>query len=83
MNKMKKQELIIFILITLVTMLCFLPIIIGHYSTDTYRLIEMGYKEYAIKFSLNDGRIFMSLIGLIASKINIGIILYVSILTTI
>ena len=55
--------------------------VFGHYSTDTYRLIEMGYNKYSIEYSLNDGRIFMYIIGQIAAKINININMYVILLT--
>lgn len=62
-------------------MLIYSPLLIGHYSTDTYRLIEMGYGKYSIEYSLNDGRIFMYIIGQIADKINVNIDVYVVILT--
>ena len=62
-------------------MLIYSPLLIGHYSTDTYRLIEMGYGKYSIEYSLNDGRIFMYMIGQIADKINVNIDVYVVILT--
>lgn len=41
----------------------------------------MGYGKYSIEYSLNDGRIFMYIIGQIANKININISEYVIILT--
>ncbi len=82
MKKINKKDIITFICIFVITCLIFMPILIGHYSTDTYRLVEMGYKKYSIEYSLNDGRIFMSLIGLLADKININIDAYVIILTT-
>ena len=69
------------LLITIVILLIYSPLLIGHYSTDTYRLIEMGYNKYSIEYSLNDGRIFMYIIGQIAAKINININMYVILLT--
>lgn len=80
--KLKKVDAIKFIVIAIISGLIYSPIIIGHYSTDTYRLIEMGYKKYSIEYSLNDGRIFMSIIGQIADRLNIDIMVYVIILTT-
>lgn len=79
--KLKKVDVIKFIVIAIISCLIYSPIIIGHYSTDTYRLIEMGYKKYSIEYSLNDGRIFMSIIGQIADKLNTDIMVYVIILT--
>ena len=79
--KLKKVDVIKFIVIAIISCLMYSPIIIGHYSTDTYRLIEMGYKKYSIEYSLNDGRIFMSIIGQIADKLNTDIMVYVIILT--
>lgn len=79
--KIDKQKLIRYFIILLITLLIYSPLLIGHYSTDTYRLIEMGYKKYSIEYSLNDGRIFMSMIGQLADKINININAYVIILT--
>ena len=79
---MKKNKNIIKILVTvIIILLIYSPLLIGHYSTDTYRLIEMGYGKYSIEYSLNDGRIFMYIIGQIADKINVNIDVYVVILT--
>lgn len=80
--KNKKINIIIFVIIVLVLFLIYSPLLIGHFSTDTYRLIQMGYKEYSINYSLNDGRIFMSIIGQIADKLDTNIMVYVIVLTT-
>lgn len=79
--KVEKQKLIRYLIVLLITLLIYSPLLIGHYSTDTYRLIEMGYERYSIEYSLNDGRIFMSMIGQIANKMNMNINAYVIILT--
>ena len=55
----------------------FIPFLRGHYAADTYNIANIGYKEYAIKWSLNDGRLIMAFIGLIAWKTNISIEMYV------
>ena len=68
-----KQNKIEFIILFTITCIIFLPFLMGHYATDTYNVINVGYKEYAIQWSLNDGRIFMSSIVLIASKLNLSI----------
>lgn len=82
MKKINKKDIIEFIIIIIISIVTLHNIII-HYSTDTYRLIQMGYENYAIEYSLNDGRIFMCIIGLIASELNININLYVAILTSV
>ena len=79
--KINKKSVLKNLLITIVILLIYSPLLIGHYSTDTYRLIEMGYGKYSIEYSLNDGRIFMYIIGQIAAKINININMYVILLT--
>lgn len=79
--KINKTKVIICILVILVTLLIYSPLLMGHYSTDTYRLIEMGYEKYSIEYSLNDGRLFMYFIGQLAAKTNINIMTYVILLT--
>ncbi len=83
MKKINKKNLITYIIIFAITCIIFLPFLLGHYSTDTYNIINRGYKEYAIKYSLNDGRPVMCLISLIAEKINMPIQAYIIILTSI
>lgn len=77
----KNKSIIKNVVTVIIILLIYSPLLMGHYSTDTYRLIEMGYGKYSIEYSLNDGRIFMYIIGQIAEKININIDAYVIILT--
>lgn len=77
MKKISKKDLIIYIIIFALTCVIFAPLLVGHYASDSYNIYNMGYHEYAIKYSLNDGRIFMALLGLIAGKINISINAYI------
>lgn len=83
MKKINKKDLITYIIIFAITCIIFLPFLTGHYATDTYNIINRGYKEYAITYSLNDGRPVMCLISLFAEKINMPIQAYIIILTTI
>ena len=71
------QSVKIFIAIFVITCIIFIPFLSGHYATDTYNIANIGYREYAINWSLKDGRIFMAIIGLIAYKINLPIESYV------
>ena len=68
-----KKQLIIFLITFIVTCIIFIPFLTGHYATDSYNIANIGYEEYAIKWSLKDGRIFMCLICLRAGKLNISI----------
>lgn len=74
---MKKKDIYEYIIIFLLTCIIFSFFLSGHYSTDTYNIINVGYENYAINWSLNDGRIFMFIIGIIASKLQIPIMAYV------
>ena len=56
MKKIHKKDIIIIIIMFLFTLLIFYNFVIGHYATDTYNIINRGIKEYAITYSLNDGR---------------------------
>jgi len=71
--KISKKDLISFGIIFLLTLLIFCNFLSMHYATDTYNIMNVGYKKYAINWSLNDGRIFMCLIGLFANAINMSI----------
>ena len=99
MKKIDKKEVIIFIvlliitsaiyfplsvfIILMITCTIYAPLLMGHYATDTYNIINKGYETYAITYSLNDGRPIMCLISLIAQKLNMPIMVYVIILTAI
>ena len=82
MKKINKKDIIMFISTFIIASIIFIPFLTGHYATDTYNIINRGYKEYAIKYSLNDGRPVMCLISLIAEKINMPIQAYIIVLTT-
>lgn len=77
MKKINKKDIITFIITFTITCIIFIPFLQGHYATDTYNIANIGYKNYAINWSLKDGRFFMTIIGLIANKINISIEHYV------
>ncbi len=81
--KVNKKDAIIFIIILIFTCLVFTNFLNMHYSTDTYNIINRGYKEYAIKYSLNDGRPVMCLISLFADAVNMPITVYIISLTII
>lgn len=77
MKKIYKEDVIFFMCSFIITCIIFIPFLQGHYATDTYNIANVGYYDYAINWSLKDGRIFMAIIGLIAYKIEISIEIYV------
>ena len=81
MKKINKRNIITFIIILIITCTIYAPLLMGHYATDTYNIINKGYEKYAITYSLNDGRPIMCIITLIAQKLNMPIMLYVVSLT--
>ncbi len=80
MKKTNKKDTIYFLIIFCFSLIIFIKYLNGHFSADTFNIINIGYKNYAIKYSLLDGRLFMAIIGLIAHKINIPILTYVIVL---
>ena len=81
MKKVNKRNIITFIIILMITCTIYAPLLMGHYATDTYNIINKGYEKYAITYSLNDGRPIMCIITLISQKLNMPIMLYVVSLT--
>lgn len=81
MKKIKGEKIIKFLIILVISCIVYSPLLVGHYSTDTYNIINRGYKQYAINYSLNDGRPAMCLISLLANAIHLPIMPYIIILT--
>ncbi len=75
--KINKRDILIFIITFCLTCIIFIPFLTGHYATDTYNIANVGYENYAINWSLKDGRIFMAILGFIANATNIPIEAYV------
>lgn len=63
---------ICFIFLNILVFVIFLPWLKGHYATDSYNIINVGYEYYSIHNSLVDGRVFMFLIMQLAETININ-----------
>ena len=77
LKKIEKKDVIFFLITFIITIIIFIPFLKGHYATDTYNIVNIGYHDYAINWSLKDGRVFMAVIGLLAGKINMSIEMYV------
>ncbi len=76
----RKKDIIIFLILLLCSFAIFYKYLAGHFAADTFRIINIGYEEYAINYSLTDGRIFMAIIGLLANMFHIPILTFVIIL---
>ena len=63
---------ICFIFLNVLVVFIFFPWLQGHYATDTYNIMNVGYEYYSIHNSLVDGRIFMFLIMQLAAILKIG-----------
>ena len=72
-----KSDYIYFTFIFLLACIIFIGFLSIHYTPDTYNIINIGYKEYAFKWSLNDGRLFMFLISMIMYYTNASINFYI------
>lgn len=59
---MKKKNIYQYITLLIITCIIFIFFLSGHYATDTYNIMNVGYENYAINWSLNDGRIIMFII---------------------
>lgn len=76
-----KKKIITFLIIFSATLIIFMPFLQKHYTTDSYNISSIGYKEYAIKNSLNDGRVLMAFIGYTADLMKIPLDMYIISLT--
>ena len=77
MERSKKEDIIIYIICLLITIIIFIPFLQGHYIADTYNIESLGYENYAMNYSIKDGRAFMGILNIIAGKTNISIELYI------
>ncbi|MBQ3408232.1 MAG: glucosyltransferase domain-containing protein [Clostridia bacterium] len=73
---MKCKDNHIFVCLVLFTCLIFSEYFIRHFSSDTFIITRLGYREYAINYSFLDGRPFMGCILLVAEKCNISILIF-------
>ncbi len=76
MEKLNKLDKVMFISIILFSIVIFSGYLVGHFATDTFNIINIGYEKYAINYSLTDGRVFMAFIGFLAHMLNIPIVVY-------
>lgn len=65
------KDIILFISALIINIIIFKEFIIGHYTTDSYNLIGIGYIEYLSENFLPGGRVFSALLYYIAYCLNI------------
>lgn len=75
--KEKKINLIIYFILILITIIMCFPYLTEHYSSDDYTIIGYGYYKYGIEKFLNDGRVFSSVITLLAGYWNLPIKVFI------
>lgn len=74
---MNKKNISFFTIIFLISCFIFLPLLQGHFATDSYNIVNVGYQKYATYWSLIDGRIAMYYITMLADKLNISMPQYI------
>ena len=75
--KEKKRNLIIYLILILITIIMCFPYLTEHYSSDDYTIIGYGYYKYGLEKFLNDGRVFSSVITLLAGYWNLPIKVFI------
>lgn len=77
---LKYRNYILFSVTMIISCILYWNYLIGHFAAETYG-IASNYRNYAIQVYLVDGRIFSCLFLLIADKINIPVLMLMSIST--
>ena len=80
-NKLLLKKSVYYIIILILAFLINKNYITGHYATDTYAIINMGYEKYAVEVFLNAGRLFSCLFLLTSGLFRLPIDIFVTIST--
>lgn len=70
--KKYKNEIILFLILLSIEIFIFKEFIVGHYTTDSYNLIGIGYIEYLKDNFLPGGRVFSAFLYYISFLLNIS-----------
>ena len=70
---MKKKNAIIFVIIFIISIAIFFPLLLGNLIGDDYLISSIGYIDYIKNYSLNDGRIFCTILPIIFNALHIPI----------
>lgn len=68
----KHPNIIIFSILCIISSIIYIRFILGHYATDTYNIINVGYATYIKNWYLIDGRIFSAIFLFIAKILNLS-----------
>lgn len=71
--KREKKKVLEFLIILILTLIICNGFLRMHYTTDTYKITDEGYINYAIKWSFKDGRPIMFMLLIICEFIKIPI----------
>ena len=69
---MKKKDIFAFILMLSLSLVMCLGFVSGHYSTDDFNIINIGYNKYSLFFNLREGRPIMYLVDQLFLRLNIS-----------
>lgn len=76
----KKEKILKYFIILVITLLLCQNFLQMHYSSDTYVLYDLGYMEYPSQYFLLDGRIISTIICYIAGILNLPMEFYIIIM---
>ena len=76
-KKLKKENIIKYIVILGITILICQNFLQMHYSSDTYVLYDLGYMEYPSQYFLLDGRLISTVVCYLAGILKIPIEMYI------
>lgn len=74
---MNKRNLLLLLFVLAIAFITFFGYVSGHYSTDDYNIMNIGYNYYSIVNNLREGRPVMYLIDQFALKINMSYELFI------
>ena len=69
---MKKKDIFAFILMLSLSLVMCLGFVSGHYSTDDFNIMNIGYNKYSLFFNLREGRPIMYLVDQLFLRLNIS-----------
>ena len=68
----QKKDIKIYLIMLLTSLIMCGGFVTGHYSTDDYNIMNIGYVKYSIQNNLREGRPLMTLIDLLYDKLHIS-----------
>lgn len=75
--KTHKRDIAIFFFVFIVSLIMCSAFLRPHYTHETYKIINIGYKDYSDLYFLKEGRPFTAMLTMIADLINLKIEIYI------